>query len=204
MTDQPTEYLQRCLDRLQAGDESARKELLNGVCERLAQLTRTMLKDYRRLRRWEESDDVLQNAMLRLDRALKQVTPPSLRDFYRLATLQIRRELIDLVRHYYGPEGGGNKHETNFRASTDPEPPAYEAAGTSHEPSQLAIWSEFHQQVQALPPEEREVYDLVYYQGLTHKEAAAVLNVSARTVTRRWQAACLKLHEALGGVLPGV
>jgi hypothetical protein len=52
MTDSPSTYLQCCLDRLQAGDETARKELLNGACERLSRLTRTMLKDYRRLKRW--------------------------------------------------------------------------------------------------------------------------------------------------------
>jgi RNA polymerase sigma-70 factor (ECF subfamily) len=204
MTDQPTAHLQRCLERLQAGDEAARKELLNGVCERLTQMTRTMLKDYRRLRRWEESGDVLQNALVRLDRALQQVTPATLRDFYRLATLQIRRELIDLARHHYGPEGGGRRHQSNLPSDSDASgQPAYEAADASNGPDQLALWSEFHQQVQKLPPLEREVYDLIYYQGLKFTEAAAVLNVSARTVTRHWHAANLKLHDALGGVLPG-
>jgi hypothetical protein len=33
---------------LKAGDESARKELLNCACERLARLTRKMLKAYPR------------------------------------------------------------------------------------------------------------------------------------------------------------
>jgi hypothetical protein len=47
------------------------------------------------------------------------------------------------------------------------------------------------------------VCDLNWYQGLKQNEAAAVLNVSSRTVTRRWQAACLKLHRALQGILPG-
>ena len=205
MTDHHTTYLQRCLDRLRAGDQDARKELLNGACERLSQLTRTMLKDYRRLKRWEETDDVLQNALVRLYRALGQVTPASLRDFYRLATLQIRRELIDLARHYYGPEGPGGKYLSNAGGEdSDSIPrPAYEQADSSHGPSRLAAWSEFHQQVHALPEEEQEVFDLVWYQGLKHTEAAEVLNVSARTVKRRWQAACLRLHEALRGDLPG-
>src|SRR6516165_11191633 len=115
MPDNRTVHLQHCVDRLRQGDEAARQELLEGTCERLRQLTQTMLRDYRRLKRWEETDDVLQNALVRLHRALQQVTPPTLRDFYRLATLQIRRELIDLSRHYYGPEGRGACHESVAR-----------------------------------------------------------------------------------------
>ena len=44
--------------------------------------------------------------------------------------------------------------------------------------------------------------DLLYYQGLTQAEAAEVLGVSERTVKRRWQAARLALHDALGGEIP--
>jgi RNA polymerase sigma-70 factor (ECF subfamily) len=205
MGDGGSTYLQQCLDRLRAGDRSARAELLAGACGRLGELARTMLRDYRRLRRWEQTDDVVQSALVRLHRSLEDVTPPTPRDFYRLAALQIRRELLDLARHYFGPEGCGRHHHTNAagddagRASR----PAYESPDVSHEPGNLAAWGEFHRQADALPDEEREVFDLVWYQGLKHTEAAALLNVSARTVKRRWQAACLRLHEALGGELPG-
>jgi RNA polymerase sigma-70 factor (ECF subfamily) len=65
------------------------------------------------------------------------------------------------------------------------------------------VWREFHEQVERLPEEEREVFDLVWYQGLGHTDAAELLQMSARTVKRRWQAACLHLHEALDGELPG-
>jgi RNA polymerase sigma-70 factor (ECF subfamily) len=204
MTDHPTAYLQRCLDRLHHGDESARGELLAGVCDRLARLTHVMLADYPRLRRWEESGDVLQNALIRLHRALQTLTPPTLRDFYRLATLQIRRELLDLVRHYYGPEGAGVRQHSRAEPSGASGGGEDEPGNVSLEPSRLLAWSEFHQQVDALPEEEREVFDLVWYQGLSNAEAADLLAVCPRTVKRRWQAACLRLHEALGGNLPGV
>jgi RNA polymerase sigma-70 factor (ECF subfamily) len=195
MADQPTIRLQQCLERLQAGDEGARQELLAGVSDRLTRLTRAMLKDYARLRRWEETGDVLQSALLRLYRALQTVTPGTLREFYRLAALQIRRELIDLARHHFGPQSGGGHHESVAGA---PEAPADSTCG----PDRLASWAEFHEQVDALPEQEREVFDLVWYQGLTHPEAAALLETSTKTVQRRWHAACRKLHEALGGELP--
>jgi len=204
MSDHRSVSLQRCLDRLHGGEEAARRELLDTACARLSQITRTMLRDYPRLKRWEQTDDVLQNALLRLMRALQSITPPSLRDFYRLATLQIRRELIDLVRHHFGPEGRGANHATNRvpKDSQDSSPALYERADSTESPSRLAIWAEFHEQVERLPEEEREVFDLVWYQGVGHTEAAELLGISAKTVKRRWQSACLHLHEALHGELP--
>src|SRR3954451_23981790 len=112
MPDELTARLQQCLERLQAGDEKARAELLAGACDRLGRLTQAMLRDYRRVRRWEQTDDVLQSALLRLHRALETVRPASLREFYPLGALQIRRELIDLARHHYGPESPGAHHES--------------------------------------------------------------------------------------------
>jgi DNA-directed RNA polymerase specialized sigma24 family protein len=62
--------IQRCIDCLRAGDASARDELLAQASERLIRLTRKMLRDFPGVHRWEETDDVLQNAVVRLCRAL--------------------------------------------------------------------------------------------------------------------------------------
>ncbi len=205
MSDEPSVMLQACLDRLRAGDASARNELFQHACQRLERLTRSMLRNYPGVRRWEDTGDVLQNAMLRLCRALGEVPLPTVRDFYRVAALQVRRELIDLARHYYGPQGAGAHH-----ASLGPEdgqghaPPALEQADVTHEPGRVALWTEFHRQVEALPAEEREVFDLLYYQGLKQEQAAAVVGVTVRTIKSRWRDVRLKLHEALGGELPGI
>jgi RNA polymerase sigma-70 factor (ECF subfamily) len=66
----------------------------------------------------------------------------------------------------------------------------------------LAAWTEFHRQIDQLPDEGRETFDLLWYQGLSRAEAAALLKVSERTLKRRWQSARLKLHQAMGGELP--
>jgi RNA polymerase sigma-70 factor (ECF subfamily) len=196
--------IQGWLDRLQAGDELARGELIRTACDRLVRLARKMLHSYPRVRRWEETDDVFQNAMLRLHRALGEVKPRTTRDFFRLAALNLRRELLDLAKHYYGPQGQGAHHVSQAGrddASTTP-PPLHEPADLSRDPGRLAVWSEFHRQVDALPDEEREVFDLLWYQELSQAEAAELLQVSERTIKRRWQSARLKLHEALHGELP--
>lgn len=206
MSDHPTVHLQQCLDRLQAGDSSARNELVAYACDRLQRLTRKMLKDYRGVRRWEETGDVFQNAMIRLCRALNEVSPRNLLDFYRLAALQVRRELIDLARHHSGPLGMGANHASmgpTPAGESNNLPPAYDAVDVTTEPSRLALWTEFHRQAERLPEEEREVFDLLWYQGLSQIEAAAVVGVTDRTIKSRWRSARLKLHEALGGNLPG-
>ena len=97
--------VQALLDRLHAGDSSARELLLGQACERLRRLAHKMLKGFARVKRAEETDDILQNALLRLWSALQEVSPRSVPEFYGLASLQIRRELMDLARRYSGPEG---------------------------------------------------------------------------------------------------
>src|SRR4051794_35267596 len=92
----PTVQFQQWLDGMRAGDRVARDELFHHVSKQLERLTRKMLKSYPGVQRWEQTDDVLQNALLRLWRALGEVRPASTRDFFALAATQIRRELLDL------------------------------------------------------------------------------------------------------------
>jgi RNA polymerase sigma factor (sigma-70 family) len=194
-----TAQLQLWIDRMQAGDESARDHLINCCCTRLLQLTRKMLRRYPRVKRWEQTDDVLQNVSLRLRRTLAQVTPADVREFLKLASLNIRRELLDLVKHYCGPRGLGTRYLSDpVDHSAEPRQPA----DIRDEPSRLAQWSEFHEKIQELPEEQREVFDLLWYQGLSQAEAAGVLAVTERTVQRRWQAARLQLYDTLHGELP--
>lgn len=200
-----TVHVEGCLQRLRQGEAGACNELLEQTSQRLESLTRKMLRDYRGVRRWEETGDVFQNALVRLCRALQTVVPTSPGDYYRLAALQIRRELIDLARHHYGPWGLGANHASQpgiKSPQSDSLPPAHDPADVSAEPARLALWTEFHEQVEALPDEERQVFDLLWYQGLSQAEAAAVVGVSERTIKSRWRNARLKLHEALGGQLP--
>jgi RNA polymerase sigma-70 factor (ECF subfamily) len=66
------------------------------------------------------------------------------------------------------------------------------------------VWSEFHRHVQELPDDLQTVMDLVWYEGLSHAEAAEILQISERTIQRRWRQACLALHDAMRGLPPGV
>lgn len=70
------------------------------------------------------------------------------------------------------------------------------------EPASLAEWTDFHRLIDALPEEERTIFDLLLYQGLSQTEAAQLLQLSPRTIKRRWQKARLRLQQELEGQWP--
>jgi RNA polymerase sigma factor (sigma-70 family) len=193
-----TAILGQWLERLQQGDDAARNEVIHHAGQRLEVLTRRMLRHYPRLRRWEQTDDVLQNALLRLHRSLATIQPESPRQFYGLAATHIRRELLDLTRHHFGPEGAAAKHHTDRPGQDDEVGPVANKEDASAEPTTLAEWTEFHETVTHLPDTEREVFDLLWYEGLTQVEAAKVLGVTDRTIKNRWRSAKLELQRMLG------
>jgi RNA polymerase sigma-70 factor (ECF subfamily) len=187
-----TTQLRGWLDRIQAGDLSAREELLGAFRVQLEALARRMLRRFPAVARWEQTSDVLQNALLRLMRALPEVMPASRARFFGLAAEQMRRELLDLARHYQGPLGLG-AHHASWPPAGESQPP--EPADHSDDPEDLERWLAFHEGVAQLPEAEREAVDLLFYHGLNQEDAAALLGVSVRTLQRRWKDAVLRLRS---------
>jgi RNA polymerase sigma-70 factor (ECF subfamily) len=131
---------------------------------------------------------------VRLLQSLKKLTPGSMRDFYGLAAEHFRRELIDLARHYYGAHGVGANHASQAGA---PSSANFDPADQSDSSAELEDMCRFHEEVEKLPAELREVVSLIYYHGCEQAEIAKLLNVSVRTVQRRWQSAMIRLHGTL-------
>lgn len=186
-----TTALNQRLIEFNSGDLQAREEIIAHTCERLRLRTRQMLRSFPNVSRWSQTDDVLQNAMIRLHKSLAQVKPESPKQFYGLAATHIRRELIDLARHFNGAEGVGANHDTN-----DGEPIKH-IADTNYRPESIESWTEFHSAVEQLPEEQQVVVGLLWYEGMSQPEAAEVLGVSLATIKRRWQAARIQLSEQL-------
>ena len=197
-----SQQLSLLVDRLQAGDESARGELIRAAQDRLERLARKMLRQFPDVRRWEQTSDVLQNALIRLDRALRDVAPDSSAGFFKLAGTQLRRELLDLTRHYRGAEGLGHNHASGVRLGERESQGGIDPSDGSPSQSDLDRWTAFHAAVEKLPEVDRQVFELTYYLGLTQVEIGRRLAIDERTVRRRWQAAALRLNELLGGDLP--
>jgi RNA polymerase sigma-70 factor (ECF subfamily) len=194
-----TQETNQLLECLRQGDPQARNQLLGHASERLRQLARKMLRGFPGVRRWEETDDVFQNAALRLHRALAGLTPKSSRHFWNLAAQHIRWELQSLASHY---QVRAAKHHSDGKAADAEGGPLHVQEDSTSEPSSVAEWSQFHEQVQTLPDKEREVFNLLWYGNLTQEQASKELGVSLRTLKRRWFSAKIALFRRLHGGRP--
>jgi RNA polymerase sigma-70 factor (ECF subfamily) len=157
-----------------------------------------MLRKFPHVGEFEDSGDVLHDSLPRLIRALQAVPPASVAQFFTLASRQIHWELLGLAKRYAKREAPRGYQSPAGGSDGSPGAPPGEPA-TTDSPSTLASWTEFHRAVEALPDKERDVFDLLYYQELTHAEAAALLHVSESTIRRLWLSARRRLGAFLHG-----
>jgi RNA polymerase sigma factor (sigma-70 family) len=199
MHDEPTtEAIQRYLDAL-PGDTAAEpiiRELLGRAVGRLRLLCASLLyRSYPRLARPPvnlEADELLGGVVARLLTALRKSRPPTVRRFFALASQHMRWQLNDLARRLDEQPAVAALPETGVAA-----PPSSGDSCLTPDGRRML------RAIEGLPEAEREVFDLVGIQGLTHAEAAAVVGVSEKTIQRRLNRARLLLAEQLAGHLPG-
>lgn len=194
-----------CLDRLAAGDMAARDTILEICSGRLRALASRMLSRFPNVRRWDDTDDVFQNAAMRLHRTLGQMRLESPRSVMALAATQLHRELIDLARRHASPGSFAANHATSFQrqSKTDHGPPLQFIQNAESAPEELDRWTQFHEAIEGLREDQREIFQLVWYLGADQKTIAALLDISERTVKSRWREAREKVRAALGGQAPG-
>lgn len=184
------------------GDLAARDRIVEVCSDRLRHLTRKFLRTYPGVRRYDDTDDVFQGAIMRLHRALGQmaVAGESPRSLMALGAVQIHRELVDLARRHAHQSAYQANHGTNvFDAGNGPRHFVDEVA-MPEEP--LDRWERFHATVEQLPPEPKEVFRLVWYLGADQKTIAAVMGCSERTVKNYWRQARDAVKVALDGERP--
>ena len=196
--DPTTVVIQRYLDAL-PGDAAAEpvvRELLERAVGRLRLLCATFLyKSYPRLARPPvnlETDELLGDVVARLLAAMRATRPQTVRQFFGLATQHMRWQLNDLARRLDQHPAAAALAETGVAA-----PPASTASGLTPDGRRMLG------AIEGLPEDEREVFDLVGIQGLTHAEVATVVGVSEKTVQRRLNRARLLLAEGLADLQPG-
>jgi RNA polymerase sigma factor (sigma-70 family) len=191
---------QSLLDRLGAGDTRARRELLDVSAHRLRTIAQAQLRGFRPMQRWVQSDDVLQEGLVRIYKSFEHdVRPITVLDYFRFSASQMRRGLIDLWRHYYGPEGIARHHATPR--------PDQGSSGQSWDPldrpdkqpdaSRVVELAELHETIERLPDPLRTAFDLLWYQELTYAESAQLLGTSVRQIGRIWREAKIALRERL-------
>lgn len=201
-----TVHLQRCLQRLAENDLLAQTELLTYVQKRLSDLTDRMFQQFRSLQFREQSEDLVQEAIIRLWKSLEEVGPITVDGFMRLAESQMRLALCDLARTYSGKNLGLDSAETVSSAGDHAVDPAAKPVidDTANASDELACWSEFHHATDELPEPCHTVVDLLYYHELPQFEVASLMGISERQVQRHWNLARVKLSKKLDGLWPEV
>ena len=194
--EQTTAAVQRYLDAL-AGVTPAEpviREMLDRAVRRLQLLCSNLLyRSYPRLAQPPlnlEPDELLGGVVERLLKAMRDVRPQTVRQFFALVNQHIRWELNDLARRL---------------DLQPPSEPLSEGAVPAPASTASALSPEGRRMLEAidrLPEDEREVFGLVRIQGLTHAETADVLGVSPSTVKRRLSRGLVLLAEQLDDLRP--
>jgi RNA polymerase sigma-70 factor (ECF subfamily) len=133
-----------------------------------------------------QTDEMLSAVVERLLKALREVHPTTVRQFFALASQHMRWELNDLARRLDNEAAA-----VELRDSLVPAQP--ESSASQLTPNTRRILDA----IEELPEDEREVFNLVRIQGMTQTEAADVLEVSAKTVQRRLNRGLVLLADRL-------
>lgn len=177
-----------------AGGPDARNAILSYCHDRFKTLTRRMLAGYPGLGNQFETTAVYHDVWVKLAGTLDRRTFGDPGHFLRYAACVIRSHLLDLTRKKWPDQGPDPGPDGSDPLGRQPAP--------GDAPDALAAWGEFHAAIDALPPDQRELFELVFYLGLTVAEAAKVLGVPKSTLQVRWQAARLELRRRFGDELP--
>jgi RNA polymerase sigma factor (sigma-70 family) len=198
MQEEPTTaVIQRYLDALpdDPAAEPIIRELLDRAVGRLRLLCATHLhRSYPRLARPPvslETDELLGGVVAGLLTALRTTRPQTVRHFFALATQHMRWQLNELARRLDEQPAAAALADSGVAA-----PPSSTSSGLTPDGRRML------RAIEGLPEPEREAFELVRIQGLTHAEAAAVLGVSDRTVQRRLNRARVLLAEQLADLRP--
>ena len=138
-----------------------------------------------------ETDELLDGVVAGLLTALRTVRPQTVRQFFALANQHMRWQLNDLARRLDERPAAMQLPDAGVAA-----PPSSTGSGLTPDGRRMLG------AIDALPEDEREVFDLVGLQGMTHAEVAAVVGVSEKTVQRRLNRARLLLAERLADLRP--
>jgi RNA polymerase sigma-70 factor (ECF subfamily) len=198
--DHTTAVVERYLNQLadvsnDAAVEPIVRELLGGAVKRLHLLCASMLfRSYPRLAQPPlnlQPEEMLSAVVERMLKAMRSVRPQTVRQFFGLANQHMRWELNDLARRL-----DKQARAQQVTDSVVAAPPLSSASQLSPNTRRIL------EAIEALPEEEREVFDLLRIQGMTQPEAAKILEVSVKTVQRRLNRSLVLLTEALGDLQP--
>jgi RNA polymerase sigma factor (sigma-70 family) len=192
------------LGRHNAGDPTAINELLRFSQDRVLDHIRARFQSFARLRPYVDSQDVLVDVQIGLADAFRAEPVNDLMHFLRMTGRLARNRMVDLVRKYYGPQGAGTNEvrRTPDEGSGTPAPDWADPTDPGASPEEQVLRTEVDEVIAELPPEHRDLFDLLYYARLSRADAAEALGVALSTLDRRWVAAREALRDRYGNDPP--
>jgi RNA polymerase sigma-70 factor (ECF subfamily) len=115
------------------------------------------------------------------------------RHFFRAAVLAMRSVLVDHARGQLAVKRGGGEKPVSLDEALH-----FQAENAE---SVLELDGSLSR-LESVDPALAELVQLRFFAGLTHEEIAEQLDVSVRTIERRWRAARLWIMDDLSGVEP--
>ena len=192
--------IQRCLNRLAlaAYDADARqivRELLSVAAEPIGLLCRsTLSRHYPRLVRGPfnlQPDELLGAVVERLIKAMRNVRPKHIREFFALVRKHVRWELNEMARGL-----DAYQYESLTIDAIAREPQDHEATIEQFSPRGRRIL----EAINSLPNTDRQIFNLIRVGGMAQADAAEVLGISVRTIQRRLNCIQPQLSRQLGGL----
>lgn len=177
--------------RWRAGDEAALAALLPLVYEELRSLARRHM-------RHERGSHTLQRTALVHEAFLRivdqqQVDWESRSQFYGIASQMMRRILVDHARRRSAAKRGDGAQHLDLDAvllaegrDADADGAAESALPTAEPEIDFAAVDAALKRLEALDPQQGRLVELRFFGGLSIKETADIIGVSAATVKREW------------------
>ncbi len=155
-----------------------------------------MLSSFDRNNLDEETDGLVAEAYLRINRSLDELCPETVRQFLALAAMQMRRHLLDKLRRIHGraarPRPQVMSFDGNQQTGNNLE---NQMASDDALPAWTAI--DILEALDDLDDRERECLIMQHWYGFTQQEIAELMSVSSKTVQRTCNLAFIKLNEIL-------
>ena len=169
--------------RCAQGDETALAELYDRFGRAAYALALRIVRDA------TQAEDVVQEAFLDLWRTAGRFDPSRSRPASYLLTF-VHRRAVDLIRREQArPQRGGDVDLIETRAGSDDIPASLVASEQG---------ASVRRALADLPPPQRQVLELAYFNGLSQSEIAERLGEPLGTVKSRTHVALSRLRELLG------
>ena len=188
MSTASTQEVTQLLLAWREGDEEALQQLVPVVYQELRRLAhRYMAGEHREL--------TLQTTALVNEAYLRLVDSPKVQwqnraHFFAVSAQLMRRILVDFARTRGAQKRGGGAQQVTLKDAMIAPPKKGE---------DLVALDEALKALEAVEPRRSRVVELRYFGGLSVKETAEVLKVSADTVMRDWKLAKIWLLQELSG-----